>query len=110
MPRKNISKKRVYWWNFKKAVRKVWIVLGIFFILSAGTAVALQDFNASDTTGAATGAVLFVALILGMRASFKGDWWDDEEDIRDEKKKRSGGGWGTGNPGDIDDYFWDDDW
>jgi hypothetical protein len=53
---------------------------------------------------------LVVGLIWRLRASFKGDWWDDEGDIRDERNERSEGSWGTGNPGDLDGFFWDDDW
>ena len=110
MPRKNQGKMRIYWWNFKKAARKVFIWLGILFILSAGTRTALQDLNASDITGAIVSVVLFAVFIWGLRTSFMKDWWDSEEEIVEKKKGRSEGGWGAGNPGELDDYFYDDDW
>jgi uncharacterized membrane protein YfcA len=110
MPRKNQGKMRIYWWNFKKAARKVFIWLGILFILSAGSTAFLHDVNPPEPVGAVVGVVLFAVFIWGLRASFKKDWWDSEEEIVEKKKGRSEGGWGAGNPGELDDYFYDDDW
>jgi protein-S-isoprenylcysteine O-methyltransferase Ste14 len=100
----------IYWWNFKKAAKKVYVWLGVFFILAAGSAAALRDLDPPSIVGAAVTVLLVVGLIWRLRASFKGDWWDDEGDIRDERNERSEGSWGTGNPGDLDGFFWDDDW
>jgi uncharacterized paraquat-inducible protein A len=85
----------VYWWNFKKAFKKVYVWLGIFFILFAGSAAALRDINPPSIVGAAVTVLLVVGLIWRLRVSFKGDWWDSEEEIRDktstDPEERGGG-------------------